>query len=391
MRVVDVCPFYSPQGGGVKTYVERKLEAGTAAGHEIIIVAPARSDGSAPAEGGSGVVTLASPAFPLDRRYHYFSNERPLQVLLDRLQPDIVEASSPWASSSMVARWSGRSRRILVMHADPLSAYAYRWFDFMADADSIDRVCALYWRHLRRLDAAYDLIVSPGRSLAARLVRRGLKNVVLIPLGVEANTFSPLLRDEALRARLLARCELGSDATLLIGMGRLAAEKRWPLVIEAVAAAGYEHPMGLILLGDGPDRARVLRAAGYNPHIQLLAPVLDRHWLATILASADGLVHGCEAETFCLAAAEAKASGLPLIVPDRGGAFDQFRAGPGVIWKGGSRSSLLDALHRFATEDPQAQRRRAASVADHVPGMAQHFSKLFATYEKLLCQTSQAA
>ena len=27
MRIVDVCAFYAPQGGGVKTYVERKLAA----------------------------------------------------------------------------------------------------------------------------------------------------------------------------------------------------------------------------------------------------------------------------------------------------------------------------------------------------------------------------
>ena len=36
MRIVDVCAFYAPRGGGVKTYVERKLQAGAAAGHEII-------------------------------------------------------------------------------------------------------------------------------------------------------------------------------------------------------------------------------------------------------------------------------------------------------------------------------------------------------------------
>jgi alpha-1,6-mannosyltransferase len=25
MRIVDVCAFYSPQGGGVRTYIEQKL------------------------------------------------------------------------------------------------------------------------------------------------------------------------------------------------------------------------------------------------------------------------------------------------------------------------------------------------------------------------------
>jgi len=42
MRIVDVCAFYTPAGGGVRTYVERKLKAAPAAGHEMIILAPGR-------------------------------------------------------------------------------------------------------------------------------------------------------------------------------------------------------------------------------------------------------------------------------------------------------------------------------------------------------------
>src|SRR5690606_2458914 len=40
VKIVDVCAFYAPRGGGVRTYVERKLAAGPRFGHEIVIVAP---------------------------------------------------------------------------------------------------------------------------------------------------------------------------------------------------------------------------------------------------------------------------------------------------------------------------------------------------------------
>ena len=39
----------------------------------------------------------------------------------------------------MVARWPGSAPRSLVMHADPLSAYAYRWFGRVASIATIDR------------------------------------------------------------------------------------------------------------------------------------------------------------------------------------------------------------------------------------------------------------
>ena len=35
MRIVDVCAFYSPHGGGVKTYVEQKMAMGPQFGHDI--------------------------------------------------------------------------------------------------------------------------------------------------------------------------------------------------------------------------------------------------------------------------------------------------------------------------------------------------------------------
>lgn len=45
MHIVDVCAFYTPHGGGVKTYVERKLRASMATGHRVTILAPAREAG----------------------------------------------------------------------------------------------------------------------------------------------------------------------------------------------------------------------------------------------------------------------------------------------------------------------------------------------------------
>ena len=44
MKIVDVCAFYSPRGGGVRTYVEQKLKIGPRLGHEIVIVAPGDED-----------------------------------------------------------------------------------------------------------------------------------------------------------------------------------------------------------------------------------------------------------------------------------------------------------------------------------------------------------
>ena len=380
MRIVDVCAFYSPRGGGVRTYVERKLAAARPGVEEVIVVAPGKRTGVARETPAGRILTIEAPAFPLDRRYHYFRDEPALHALLDELQPDVLEASSPWSSASMVARWPGRAVRSLVMHADPLAAYAYRWFGGIASRDQIDRGFDMFWRHLRNLDRDFDMVISASDSLSTRLTAGGLAKVRTIPMGVDPGLFSPARRDETLRRDLLERCALGPDATLLLGLGRHAAEKRWPMVIEAITAMAARHPIGFVLLGDGRERAKVVRAARSNPHVQLLAPITDRQALATIVASADALVHGCEAETFCIAAAEAKASGLPLIVPDEGGASDQFVAGAGERYAARSATALADAILRFARNGPETYLAEARRSAGAVPSMDDHMRWLFDAY-----------
>ncbi|AZI36624.1 putative glycosyltransferase [Caenibius tardaugens NBRC 16725] len=391
MRIVDVCAFYTPAGGGVKTYVERKLAAARPGVEEVIIVAPGRDNAVIQRANGGQIETIAAPHFPLDRRYHYFSDACALHALLDRLEPDVIEVSSPWASPVMVARWPGKAVRSLIMHADPLSAYAYRWFGNFLSHDTIDRRFDRFWRHLRRLDDQFDQVVCASQKLANRLEAGGLRKIITNPMGVEPGIFSPDLRDPILRARLLERCGLGESATLLIALGRHASEKRWPMVIEAVKAAGYDHPVGLVLFGDGRDKKRVLRAAGNNPHIHLAAPISDRRTLATIMASADALIHGCEAETFCMVAAEARASGLPLIIPDDGGAGDQYVPGQGAIYDAGNAAALVEALKQFLQSDPPAQRARASLAAGFTRTMDAHFTELFDRYRTISEKWADAA
>src|SRR6476469_1946521 len=151
MRIADGCAFYTPAGGGVRTYVEAKLRAAARFGHEMIVIAPGERHQVIKRGPGAFLVTIPAPRIALDRRYRYFDDEAALHSALDAWQPDHVEASSPWSSATMVGRWQGSASRSLVMHSDPLAAYAYRWLGGFAPIDKIDRWFGWFWRHLRGL------------------------------------------------------------------------------------------------------------------------------------------------------------------------------------------------------------------------------------------------
>lgn len=382
MRIVDVSAFYTPLGGGVRTYVDAKFRAATRFGHEVIVVAPGADHSVTKRGPGAYLVTIPSPTLPVDRRYRYFDDEALLHATLDAWQPDHVEASSPWSSATMVGRWPGAATRSLVMHSDPLAAYAYRWLGGIAPRPVIDRSFGWFWRHLRGLGRMFDTVICANTPLAARLAAGGVANTETIPMGVDAGIFSPALRSAELRRTALKGLGLSPDAVLLVAIGRFSAEKRWQVVLRAVGEYGRKRPVGLLLVGDGSKRQHLEMIAAQYGNVAVLPAITQRDQLAQLLASADALVHGCEAETFCLVAAEAKASGVPLIVPDRGAAIDQLVSGGGTTYRAGREKSLEEAIERFVNRGPELQ--RAAAARDSRPRtMEEHFGELFARYESL--------
>ena len=381
MRLVDVCAFYTPHGGGVKTYVEQKLKIGPELGAEIVILAP--GDRHEVIERGpkARIVTIPSPRLIVDKNYWYFGNKAALHAALDELKPDLVEVGSPWRSPSWVAEWQGKVPRSLFMHADPMTAYAYRWFDPLLPRSATDGLFSPYWRHLRGLSHSFDSVICASCDLQDRLVAGGVAHTSLIPMGVEEGVFSPANRDPALRAGLLAELGLPETAGLLLTIGRLSAEKRWSVVIEGVRRASRERPLGLILLGEGREKPQVLRAIGSNPHIKLFDPVRDRPRFAAMLASADAVVHGGDAETFGLATAEALASGVPVIVPDRGAAGDHAAQGGGLTYRANDAGSMAAAISSLAGQGWPRSHAQGLTMRDHFTRLFGHYRELIAAHK----------
>jgi alpha-1,6-mannosyltransferase len=362
MKIVDVCAFYAPRGGGVKTYIRQKLVAGPKLGHEIVILAPGEANHVEHIGPAARLVTIAAPKLPMDRRYFYFDDAEVVHRFLDQERPDFVEASSPWRSASIVA-------------------YAYRWLGQLFSRPAIDRQFDWFWKHLQRLDRQYDVIISASDNLSSRLKAGGLRKVETNLMGIESGIFTPKLRDEELRRELLARCSLGPEATLLLGVSRHAPEKRLPMLIDAAVAAGNHTAIGLVFAGEGRETPKIIKKIGSNPHLHLLAPIAARSELATLLASADALLHGSDAETFCMAAAEARASGLPIIAPDLGAASDHCIRGAGELYEAGNSAAAARAILKTIS-NLQEQRTKASVRASNVGTMDDHFSRLFYIYER---------
>jgi glycosyltransferase involved in cell wall biosynthesis len=126
--------------------------------------------------------------------------------------------------------------------------------------------------------------------------------------------------------------------------------KRIPMIVEAFRAMPDRE---LVVIGDGPQRREVARAAGAN--VRLLGHV-PREELARWLAGARAFLFAA-VEDFGIAPIEAQAAGTPVIAY-AGGALPETIRGldagepTGVLYPEQSARALCDAVERFeAVED----------------------------------------
>ncbi|MFQ5347013.1 MAG: glycosyltransferase [Rhodothalassiaceae bacterium] len=384
MKLVELCEYYSPQGGGVRIYVENKLAAARQCGIDLLVIAPGTENREEPHAGGR-IAWVRSPRLPLDPRYHVFGRAAAVHAILERERPDLVEVSSLLRAPAIAASWGRPVRHLLFLHSDPIASYLEPLLARWPDGWGGERIREAGWSWLRRLAARFDGTIVAADWLADRLAAHGLKAPAVIPLGVETGLFRPALRSETLRRTLLGACGIDhAEARLLLVVGRLHPEKRVGLLLDAFARLRDRLPVGLCIIGDGPLAGKIARRAASEQGVHFAGPVRDRTTLARVMASADLLLHGCASETFGLVIGEALSSGLPVIVPDRGGAAAYAREAVAEVYRSGEVTDCVRAVSRMLARlspDLRAQCARAAR-ASLIPPMA-HFERLFEHYRRL--------
>lgn len=390
MKIVDVTEFYSERGGGVRSHLTIRGHFLCQLGHDHVVIAPGPRDedgllcaNAAPGRspGLCRVVRLAGPTLPYDHTYHLLGRFDKVRRKVREEDPDVLEAHSPYLGAAAIVACGRTSKRIRTAfwHADHLGTYVEPALTGVLGAQLGRTVASPLRVGVRALLAPFDATFAASRGQAERLRDAGVPNVVQVPFGVDVETFTPAVGSETARYEWLGPAD--RDAVLLVGVGRFAFEKRWDVVLEAFARVRARRPAVLVLFGDGPERERLERTA--PPGVRFAGFEKDRRKLAEALASADVLVHGCPYETFGLGIAEAVACGLPVVVPNAGGALESVDRTCGEVYESLDAAACAAAIERILARDPRELRARAREAATRAPTLAQHFARVLATYEDL--------
>ncbi len=299
MRIAAVCPYDWSAHGGVRAHVA-SLCAELARRHDVAILAPA----SAPLEGEDPLdavvhVVGRAVAVPFNRSVARvaaspLAGRRTLATLRD-LAPDVVHVHEPGVPAvALAAAQRGPQPVVGTFHA---------W----SDRDRLYRSTGPYGRHVARGLAARLAVSEAARRYHATALGLPPSAFEVVPNGVDVDRFAT--------AEPLAEYADPERPTLLF-VGRLEPRKGLDVLVRAFLELRSSRPeLRLVVLGDGPERARCERLlpVAVRPDV-LFVGAVDETDKPRFHASADLFVApNLGGESFGIVLLEAMAAGLPVV------------------------------------------------------------------------------
>jgi 1,2-diacylglycerol 3-alpha-glucosyltransferase len=200
-------------------------------------------------------------------------------------------------------------------------------------------------------------IIIPSESMKDFLVKEyGLEErYTVVPTGTN---LEPYLDADG---KSLRQEKGWQDETILISVGRLAAEKNWETLLQAFAKVYSEHPdVRLILIGDGPARESLQTLAtelGIAERVTFTGS-LPFEEVPAYLKAADVFSFASITETQGLVTIEAMAAGLPVVSVDGSGTRDIVEHGKQGFLVENDADALANGLNQLLSDPGQMKRFR---------------------------------
>ncbi len=301
MRILIATDAWRPQINGVVHSLERMAAAARELGAICEFLTP------------QGFPTLPLPTYP-DVRLA-IANPREIARRIDQAAPDHIHIATEGPIGLATRFHCRRAGRIFT------TSYHTRFPEYVRARLPIPE--GFTYDLLRWFHAPAAAVMAPTPTIRDELTKRRFSRVRVWSRGVDHNLFYPR------RRRIL-----DLPRPIFLYVGRLAVEKNLPALLD------LSLPGSIVVVGDGPARARLQRA---YPNAHFLG-ARSGEALAQTYASADVFVFPSRTDTFGIVLIEALASGLPVAAFPVAGPLDVIGdSGAGAL-REDLRIACLEAL-----------------------------------------------
>ena len=353
MRIAVLTDTYKPQINGVSVSIDifrRELER---LGHEVVIYAPRYYSGQP-----DGV-----------REYRFFSIPYPIPRMREnritlpvspRLSDfsrrgfDVIHSHVPSPLCALAGRYG---RRYAIPH---VHTYHTLWMEYVHYAPVPKGFARAGIRYLSRaVGSISDLIICPSETLARELVTYGVTTPLdILPTGLDFDHGTECLT----RHDLEREYGVPLEGEIITFVGRLGREKNVEFLFAVMKELGKRgRRPHLLVVGNGPDRARLRRTAAVTDlaHSVFFTGYVERKRVFSLLSLSSVLAFPSMTETQGIVILEAMSVGRPVVAIDAMGVHDVMADGLGGFLCGEDVHEFSDRICELF-DDPALYRRKAS-------------------------------
>ena len=306
LKIAIVTETWPPEINGVALSMMQLCQGLQELGHKILLVRPTQKASCCEFTPDRECLVVAQrvPKYPGIQ----FGWPQYLKIskAFDQFKPDVVHIVTE-GPLGLTALQAAKSKQIAVSSGFHSAFHDFsRFFDLAFLVKPIQHY--LTWFH-----NCTDMTCVPSQYTEQALREYGVTcPLAVVGRGVNTEKFSPKFRSEHLRQQWGAN----EQTRVMLYVGRLSPEKEVDVLIHGFhqLQARQGKNTKLVIVGDGPDRARLAQLTTSSDVIFMGS--LSGEALATAYASADVFGFASQADTFGNVVLEAIASGLAVIAYD---------------------------------------------------------------------------
>jgi alpha-1,6-mannosyltransferase len=366
---MDINNFWSPSGGGVRSYHLQKMEYYQKKQNSWKLIFLMQDSYNETEEISPTLTIEHVKAFKVPGKwwkYRFIRNSKQIKHYIEKHRAEVVEVGSPYTLPARVrnACKSLKKKPVLAgfWHADFPVTYIRRVFEKI-NSFLAKRLESLAWTYARGQFKNYKGIQVSCKAAMERMSAHGMANLHWLPLGVDSEQFNPSKKDEFLIAELKA----GEPRRLTMFFPhRFCEEKGLSLLLNAypIICEKLGLEPALVFAGTGNKIRLVEKFEKKYKHIKYVHFIKSTNKMAKYTASCEIGFALSSWETFGLSILEGMASGQCIIAANAGAAAEHIgESGGGVILKKMTPEFLADAVCEIANNKEKIQAMGACGRA----------------------------
>ncbi|MGC9190974.1 MAG: glycosyltransferase [Candidatus Micrarchaeia archaeon] len=370
---------YLPAVDGVVTSITSMRSELERRGHNVYLFVSGNEHTKRLVSKDPGIFVVPSAKFKKYPQYNIALFPFITYFKFKKIKPDILHTHTPFSMGAYALLLGKLNRMPVVGSFHTLFTEKSVINEYFPASPILKRYAVKYsWKYARYFYNRCDKTIVPSEAIKALVSRKGIRNAVTIPNGIDTKRFNPGVDGSAIREHLLGH----SKKKIVFYVGRLSKEKHLDVLIKAIKRLDSDYM--LVVGGTGPAMDYYKNLVGrLNMHDRVkFVGFIDDKLLPKYYKAADLLCLPSTFETQGIVSLEAMAVGKPVVGADYLALHEMIKNGKnGEKFKPGDAVSCASKIEKVINNIDAYKETVSTAKMYSVENIA---SKLIDLYKEML-------